>query len=184
MSAESELAARQRFEALFRSHHEPVVRYVARRVRPEGVEDVVAETFLVAWRRLSDIPDDVLPWLLGVARRTLATQRRSAMRRGSLAGKIAATGPPLEIAEPASELGAAVTDALTRLGAKDREAITLIAWDELTPAQAAVALGQTGTAFRVRLHRAKRRLRRELDQDPRVQAGTLVGPLLDDPSEC
>src|SRR4029450_2647016 len=59
----------------------PVVRaYARRRAAPDAAQDVVADTFLVAWRRLEDVPEDALPWLYGVARRVLANQRRSAAR--------------------------------------------------------------------------------------------------------
>jgi len=178
--------ARERFEALFRAHYTRVFRFVARRSAQAVVDDVVAETFLVAWRRLDDAPDDVLPWLLGVARRTLSTQQRSARRRAALGAKLADAHRAFEVeqAEAGGELGAAVVDALKRLGARDREAITLIAWEELTPAQAAVVLGVPRAAFRVRLHRAKRRLVQELERDPRVGAGSPVGAWVEGRSEC
>lgn len=178
---------RERFEALFRAHYARVRRYVARRTSGGAVDDVVAETFLTAWRRLDAAPkDDALPWLFGVARRTMATQERSTRRRRALATKIEATESDLhtEQPEPGSELGIAVVQALDRLTANDRQAITLIAWEELTPAQAAIVVGQSRTAFRVRLHRAKRRLVRELECDPRLAGDAGVGPLLRELPEC
>jgi RNA polymerase sigma-70 factor (ECF subfamily) len=80
---ESHVAREQEFEALFRAHAGRVRSYVARRVA-EGRDDAVAETFTVAWRRLEDVPEDALPWLLGVARRVLANQGRAAQRRVAL----------------------------------------------------------------------------------------------------
>jgi len=147
-------------EELFRQHYRDVAGYVRRRAEPDLVEDVVAETFLVAWRRLDQVPANARPWLLGVARKTLSTQRRSRARRGSLQAKLEAAHT-VEREEQPSELG--VADALGGLSAKDREAITLVAWDGLSPSDAAVVVGQSPIAFRVRLHRAKRRLRRRLE---------------------
>ena len=148
-------------EALFRRHYRDVAAYVRRRAEPQLVEDVVAETFLVAWRRLDEVPVDARPWLLGVARKALATQRRSAARRRSLLSKLEAAGTGIERGEQPREAG--VADALLRLTEKDREAITLVAWEGLSPSEAAVVVGQSPAAFRVRLHRAKRRLRRRLE---------------------
>jgi RNA polymerase sigma-70 factor (ECF subfamily) len=155
-----EQAARQ-LAALFAAHHEAVARYVRRRTSPEAVDDVVAETFLVACRRLPSIPAEPLPWLLGVARRVLATQRRSARRRLALSARLATAVAP----EPAGgETEGSVRDALARLSEPDREALTLIAWEGLTTAQAAVVLGISHVAFRARFSRARRRLRKQLDQ--------------------
>jgi RNA polymerase sigma factor (sigma-70 family) len=161
MHPTSRTAANARLESIFRSHYGAVLNYVHRRAAPELVDDVVAETFLVAWRRLDDVPDNARPWLLGVARKTLATQRRSATRQQRLVTKLEGErrrGEPDELARevPASE-------ALAQLPEKDREAITLIAWDGLTPREAAAVLGQSPVSFRVRLHRAKRRLRQRLE---------------------
>lgn len=150
-------------EALFRRHYRDVAAYVRRRAAPDLVEDIVAETFLVAWRRLDEVPADARPWLLGVARKTLSTQRRAGARRRSLLSKLAAQPLPRE---PESQGDLGVADALARLSEQDREAITLVAWDGLTPNEAAVVVGRSPVAFRVRLHRAKRRLRQQLDLRP------------------
>ena len=88
---------RVRFEALFERHHTAVRAYVVRRSAGIVVEDVVADTFLVAWRRLEDVPDVALPWLLGVARRVLADQRRGARRRRSLTERLLRESPALEL---------------------------------------------------------------------------------------
>jgi RNA polymerase sigma-70 factor (ECF subfamily) len=126
------------------------------------VDDVVAETFLVAWRRLDDMPEEALPWLLGVARRVLSTHRRAAGRRERLGARLIATHPrtSIEVPEPADERVAA---ALAQLSEKDREALILVAWDGLTPQQAAAALGEPAGRLRVRLHRAKHRMKALLD---------------------
>jgi DNA-directed RNA polymerase specialized sigma24 family protein len=114
---------------------------------------------------LDDVPDEPLPWLLAVARRVLATQHRSAQRRNALHEKLIRTIPSTSENDPvASLVSGPVTDALAHMRRTEREAITLLAWDGLTPKQAAAALGQTRLAFRLRLHRAKRKLRSELER--------------------
>jgi RNA polymerase sigma factor (sigma-70 family) len=162
-----------RLETLFRRHYVDVARYVRRRAEPDFVEDVVAETFLVAWRRLDDIPAEARPWLLGVARRTLATQRRSATRRRSLVAKLDETARrPVHAEDSLTDAG--ISEALAHLSEKDREAITLVAWDGLNAREAAVVLGQSPVSFRVRLHRAKRRLRQRLEAVTPSQPSALV----------
>ncbi|MBB2925529.1 RNA polymerase sigma factor [Cellulomonas cellasea] len=155
----------ERFEELWRAHSGRVLLFAARHVGPHDAQEVVAEVFLVLWRRLDDAPaaaDEVLPWLLGVARHVMANQRRADNRRTRL-------GQDLEtVARLAESAGAstaeevvereAVLTALGSLSVADRETLLLVAWDGLTAEQAAQVLGCTTTAFRVRLHRARRRL--------------------------
>jgi RNA polymerase sigma factor (sigma-70 family) len=171
MDKTKQALAESRLESLFRRHYRDVWAYVRRRAEPELVDDVVAETFLVAWRRLNEVPDDARPWLLGVARKTLSTQRRSAARRQSLATKLESNEGRRDWDESASELP--VAEALARLSEKDREAITLIVWDGLSPREAAAVLGQSAASFRVRLHRAKRRLRQRLEAGSAPRTDTL-----------
>ncbi|MFZ1997163.1 MAG: sigma-70 family RNA polymerase sigma factor, partial [Solirubrobacteraceae bacterium] len=124
---------RARFDALFRAHHPAVRAYARRRVPAEAVDDIVSETFLVVWRRLDDVPEPPLPWLLTVARNVAGTERRGAARRERLWLK--AQSGHLEGYDPA-ELEIAdgrVLGALARLKERDREALTLVAWDGLTP---------------------------------------------------
>jgi RNA polymerase sigma factor (sigma-70 family) len=163
---------RLRFETLFAAHHAAVRSYVARRAGGGGVgiDDAVADTFLVAWRRLDDVPDASLPWLLGVARRVLADQRRSADRRRSLVQRLRTADPAPGWAPPVS-VAPELASALASLTEHEREALLLVAWDELTPAEAAVAAGCSAAAFRVRLHRARRRVAARLgitDTSPRI----------------
>jgi RNA polymerase sigma-70 factor (ECF subfamily) len=150
---------RERFERLFRAHHLTVHAFARRRVAAEAVDDVVSETFTVAWRRLDDIPDDPLPWLLGVARNVVGTARRGEARRLRLQTRAQADYQgPIEEREPKLDSGL-VNAALERLNERDREALTLIGWDGLTPSEAAAVIGIPANRFRVRLHRAGRRLR-------------------------
>jgi RNA polymerase sigma factor (sigma-70 family) len=154
----------QRFEGLFQENYPLVRAYALRRAAPEAAQDVVAETFLVAWRRLEDVPDDALPWLYGVARRVLANQRRSADRGAALEQRIAeapaAPGPH----DPAERMADAelMRLAMGRLSDRSREALMLVAWHGLTGARAARAAGCSKAAFGVRLHRARARLTAEL----------------------
>jgi RNA polymerase sigma factor (sigma-70 family) len=167
-----------RFERLFRRQHAAVVAYVRRRAPADLVDDVVSETFLVTWRRLEHVPEEELPWLLAVARNVLATQRRGARRRRGLTAKLHGTSaapamvPALESCSgDADGVDRELLAALAKLSARDREALLLIAWDELESHQAAVVLGERPGAFRVRLHRARKRLRRLLED-----SSELAGP--------
>lgn len=146
----------QRFDQLWQDHAPAVVRYARRHVLPDEVEDVVAETFVVAWRRLDEVPAYGLPWLLGVARNTSANIRRSRRRQEALSDRIAFHHDD-EPVWPETDGDDAVTAALHRLSDADRELLTLIAWDGLAPAEAADSLGCSRTALKVRLHRARTR---------------------------
>lgn len=155
----------QRFEELWAQYAGAVLRYAARRVPASDVDDVVADTFVVAWRRIESVPDPALPWLLGVARGVAANTTRSANRRTALHVRLAGVEPANEAAEvwAGPETGSEVMlAALDRLSPTDRELLTLIAWDGLTPAQAAQALGCSRATLAVRLHRARARLRTQL----------------------
>lgn len=161
--------AAARLEALFRSHCAAVASYVRRRTPAESADDIVAETFLVAWRRLEDVPTEPLPWLLAVARNVIATQRRSARRRSALRVRLQRASTELAHQPGIDELGP-VASALAHLSEKDQEALTLIAWEGLQPSEAAAVLGESATTFRVRLHRAKRRIKRLLDEQGELPA--------------
>jgi RNA polymerase sigma-70 factor, ECF subfamily len=160
---EHPIRAAEQMEELFRLHYAAVVAYVRRRAPAESTDDVVAETFLIAWRRLERIPAESLPWLLAVARNVIATQRRGALRRHALHLRLRSAAVET-VEQPGVHEQGPVAAALTSLSEKDREALTLIAWDGLRPSQAAAVLGESPTTFRVRLHRAKRRVRRSLEE--------------------
>jgi len=158
-----ESGRRDRFEHMFHAHYGRVLAYALRRAQPHMAQDVVAETFTVAWRRLDEVPESELPWLYGVARRVLANELRSDRRRGALVERAAAERPR-EVAGPSSD--APLVPALARLGPRDRELLLLTAWEGLSPAEAATAIGCTRAAVRVRLHRARKRLAAELEHEP------------------
>ena len=149
--------------------------YARRHTDAASADDVVAETFIIAWRRLSDVPADALPWLLVVARNTMANLRRAHARGQRLADELAALHR-LAAHAPAVEHEVVDRDrtlaALAALTSLEREAVLLIAWDGLAPRDAARVADCTERAFNVRLHRARRRLARELDDsvsDPTLE---------------
>jgi RNA polymerase sigma-70 factor (ECF subfamily) len=157
------------FEEIFNACYEPVFRYAARRVAPEAVQDVVSETFLVAWRRHDELRGEPLPWLLGIARRVASTQRRGSARRDALRERLSS-----EPASPAASDRVRVGDsqlalALASLSERDREALTLVAWDGLDHRTAASVMGCSTGSLAVRLHRARRRLARTLGSSGEAQ---------------
>jgi RNA polymerase sigma-70 factor (ECF subfamily) len=155
----------ERFESLFRDNYADVRAYALRRTSREAAQDVVAETFLVAWRRLDDVPEDALPWLYGVARRVLSNQRRTADRGAALERRLAGAEVGHAFGDPGDGAGEAelVRHALRLLPQAQREALILVAWHGLSGARAARAAGCSRAAFAVRLHRARVRLARELE---------------------
>jgi RNA polymerase sigma factor (sigma-70 family) len=151
------VTARQHFEALYGNHAGAVLAYARRRTTPSNADDVLAEVFLIAWRRLQELPPDPRVWLLATARRVLANQRRSQARQSALRSRL--SREPTEPRSPTiPEAGATpVRHALAQLSEKDREALLLLGWEELTHREAAHVLGIRERTFSVRLHRARRR---------------------------
>jgi RNA polymerase sigma factor (sigma-70 family) len=159
-----------RFSRLFADTERELLAYALRRVdRAEDAADVVAETFLVAWRRLDAVPrgDSARLWLYGVARRQLANQRRGQLRRSRLADRLRAELPAAVAAarSPEDHRVGAVLAALDRLEEEDREILRLTSWEGLTPSEIATVLRVPGVTVRSRLHRARKRLRLEVLQD-------------------
>jgi RNA polymerase sigma factor (sigma-70 family) len=158
-----------RFEATFDAHHADVLAFASRRVEGRALaEDVVSETFAVVWRRRDAIPEEALPWVYGIARRVIANQRRSTKRRLRLWERLSLESDPDGGArDPAQVLDRreAVLTAFSGLSESDREVLRLVAWDGLDAKAAARVLDCTPSAFRVRLHRARRHLKRRLDAE-------------------
>ena len=157
---------RPRFERCFREHYASLLAFAIRRLPSrEAAEDATAETFAVAWRRRDCIPDPALPWLYAIALRVIANQRRSGQRRQAL-GERLAREPELGAAErdPVDSLSRrdAFAVAFERLSEPEREVLRLVAWDGLDTRDGARALGCSPAAFRVRLHRARRKLAKQL----------------------
>jgi RNA polymerase sigma-70 factor (ECF subfamily) len=156
-----------RFERLFDATYEPLLAYARRRVGGEA-EDVVADVLLIAWRRLDEIPEDAVGWLFGVARKVILGSRRVTRRRQAVIGRLFSQPVPFA---PAAGDARPMFRALGTLSERDREAILLVAWEGLDTDRAARAMGCSPAAFRVRLHRARGRLRERLnDHDEPVRA--------------
>jgi RNA polymerase sigma factor (sigma-70 family) len=149
------------FDAYFRGHAARVYAFALRRTNSQAAQDVTAETFLIAWRRRAEMPAEPLPWLYGIARGVLANEMRAANRRGALASRIATEAHPWACAATDDHL---ILEALAALRESDREALLLCAWEGLSTKEAATVLGCSATAFAVRLHRARGRLSRILDE--------------------
>ena len=108
-----------------------MLRFALGRIDPERAKDVAAETFLVAWRRLDDVPAEPRPWLLGVARRVIAGQFRTEARREALALRLGwlECGPgPDDLAGPLADRDQ-VLAAFATLSQRDREVLRLVTWD-------------------------------------------------------
>jgi RNA polymerase sigma factor (sigma-70 family) len=153
----------RRLVELFEAHHTAVLGYVSRRsATPELAADAFSDVFLVAWRRLDDVPagDEARLWLLAVARRSLANARRASRRQASLTERLAASLPrSVFVVPPPDAPDGRLRAALGRLAPDDAELLRLVGWDGLTPTQAAAVLDVTPALARVRLHRARARLR-------------------------
>jgi RNA polymerase sigma factor (sigma-70 family) len=151
-------SALARFDALFTEHERRVLAYAMRRTQTlADAEDVAAETFTIAWRKIDAIPaEEPLPWLYAVARRVLANHRRGLGRRERLAAllRVDDVATPLRAGEDHD--GPAFA-ALATLSLADQEILRLVAWEELGNQQIAAVLGITPNAVAIRLHRARDR---------------------------
>jgi RNA polymerase sigma-70 factor (ECF subfamily) len=151
---------RDRFEQVFAAHRDAVLGYLLRRTdSSHDAADLLADTFLVTWRRLDDVPREpqTRPWLYGVARRVLANHRRGEGRRHALATRLLSelSDLPAPVQPQLDDTPAA--RAFRILPEPDRELLSLVAWEELDTAQIATALGISRNAVRIRLHRARKR---------------------------
>ena len=160
------------FQALFLDTRAALLAYLSRRAPADDAPDLLAEVYLVAWRRRADLPagDERRLWLYGVARRLLAEHHRTEWKRTDADVGAGAAGGPEGLSED-DQRGEAVRHALESLSDLDRELVTLTTWEGLSPADAARVVGITAGTARVRLHRARGRLARH----PRLQT------LLEDP---
>jgi len=163
----------ERFRVLFQDAYPALQRYALYRgLTPQDADDLVADTLEIAWRRFSDVPvDDPLPWLYAVARNVLRNQRRKERRRWMVFSRLRAGGEPADPVAGSVTEAAALRKALAELNRDDRELLMLVAWDGLSPAQAAAVIGCGAAAVRTRLHRARNRLAARLGFDPRSGPG-------------
>ncbi|WP_436533210.1 RNA polymerase sigma factor [Actinoplanes sp. HUAS TT8] len=175
----------QRFRSLFADTYPEMLRFAQRRVHPSHAEDVAADAFLVAWRRLEEAPsrgDDLWAWLFGIARNCLLNTRRGLGRQDALAVRIAGYTTPLDFTVTSEEDGTAqrldLAAAWGRLSDGEQETLALTVFEQLTSSQAAMVLGIGAATYRLRLLRARRALRRHLDNDTLAVVGldTLESP--------
>ncbi|MDH3731612.1 MAG: sigma-70 family RNA polymerase sigma factor [Acidimicrobiia bacterium] len=154
------------FEQLFASHHDAIRRYCRRRLDGPAAEDAAADIFVVAWRRIAEVPagDSALLWLYGVARNVVARSRRSANRRGRLNAKVLSLGaaaqePPETVVLRSSEEEELLAG-LAKLRPDDQEILRLKTWEELSHAEISSVLGISVSAVDARASRALKRLSR------------------------
>lgn len=162
----------ERFEQIASEVIEPLQRYLLRRAASQDAEDALSEVMLTVWRRLDDIPGDrALPWCYGVARRTLANQRRGQRRGLRLVERLQAepVRPHVDALEGDGDPGLQV--ALESLDEGDREILRLWAWEQLEPREIATVLGIGVNATALRLSRARKRLAEELVRQDSRPAG-------------
>lgn len=168
-----------RFGEVYDAGYADLMRFVSRRVRPGEAEDVVAEVFTVAWRRFEELPtelDEPRAWLFGIAHRTVLATNRAAGQRSALTLQLLdhprhAPHPHGDADMTANRLD--LLAAWERLDPVHAEALALAAWDGLSSAQAGLVLDISPVAFRIRLSRARRALRRHLDLPPPASGSKL-----------
>ncbi len=165
---ETDAERQRRFNELFRARRGDVVAFCGWRAdTASDAQDALAEVFLIAWRRLDEVPDGdaARVWLYATARRVIANQRRSRRRRSALRDRLAIQpdGGSAEVFAPGSP-EAIVHAALRRLRPADREVLLLAEWENLTPAQIGEVVGCLAVTARGRLHRARFRFRVEFEE--------------------
>jgi RNA polymerase sigma-70 factor (ECF subfamily) len=164
----------RRFITLYDGCYRKVLGYALTHAEQGAAEDITSETFLIAWRRLRDVPEPALPWLLGVARNLLYKQYDAGRRRQALAVRVAAMTTPddlasWDVAEHIIERESALA-AIATLTERELETLALVTWHGLDPRDAAKVVGCSAAAFFVRLHRARKRLARAFDAAPTLPA--------------
>ncbi|MBB6347935.1 sigma-70 family RNA polymerase sigma factor [Nonomuraea muscovyensis] len=178
----SEQDDRSRFEAVYRRTYEQILGYAVRRCSsPEDAADVVAETYVVAWRRMTELPDGEAGrlWLYGVARRVLANHRRSERRRLTRHTELTAEIEQLYAAPSHHSEQHGVDEAMNMLADSDRELLALTLWEGLDPGEIATVLDCSRNAARIRLHRARKRFAKALEKTRPSAAGFASRPLVE-----
>jgi RNA polymerase sigma-70 factor (ECF subfamily) len=151
----------RRFTALYRDHHSLVRDFACRRVGADLAQEIVSDTFLVAWRRLHDVPENPIPWLYRVALFEIANLRRRRARASQLHDVLVenrSRSGPAHPADELSDLVRAVGAAFAALSPPEQEILRLAAWEQLSAAEGAAVLRCSVPAYRMRLHRARIRL--------------------------
>ena len=186
MSVVDEAVAKERFRHIYAAYERQVYAYCLRRIDRDQAIDCTADTFLVAWRRISDVPDGdkALPWLYRTAHHVIGDRYRSRTRSRSLVDALKANpitdyGDEPEKVVVRREADSAVLSALRRLRPTDQEVLRLSVWEELPHAEIGELLGCSAHAVDQRVHRAAKRLGRELHTKAGAASG--VTPRFDAP---
>lgn len=161
-------ASEEILRGLFMRHHQHVYAYAVRRTsQAADAEDVLSETFMIAWRRIRDVPpaDRELPWLYAIARRVLANQRRSQQRLSAFRSRLTTSVTPVEERAAIRDDWSLILAALARLSDSEREIVQLTAWEGLSSRELAQTLGCSENAAAIRLHRARSHLADELAKE-------------------
>ncbi len=158
----------EEFARVVVTHRNALLRYGLRRLdNPSAAEDLVAETFVVVWRRFDELPPRIeeLFWLYGIAGRVLANLRRGRQRSMRLEARLAFEREG-ELANPryTREDVEALLAALGELSPEERELIQLTYWEKLSYREIGIVLGCSEKAAGIRLSRARRQLRERLNQ--------------------
>lgn len=164
-----------RFTALYEATYADLLRFAQRRAHPTHAEDVVAEAFLVAWRRFDELPSrlgDARAWLFGIARGVILNTHRGAERQQALAVRLADAPTSVQADADLVARQVDIARAWQQLSDLHQEALALAVLDELNAPQAAAVLGISAVAFRLRLSRARRALRLHLDNPARTPERT------------
>jgi RNA polymerase sigma factor (sigma-70 family) len=177
---EASLAEPERFAVIFDRHAGHIYAYVARRLGGQVADDLLAETFLAAFRaraRYDLMRPDARPWLYGIATTLISQHRRAELRRFRLHEAITPESSERSHADrvvaqvAAQQLRAPLAAALAGLSAADRDVLLLIAWEQLTYDEVSAALAIPVGTVRSRLNRARRKVRAALAVDPALTRG-------------
>jgi RNA polymerase sigma-70 factor (ECF subfamily) len=150
----------------FRAYADRVLAYLQHRTDPQTAQDLLQEVFMIAFAKAPELPQPPLGWLFGTARRVLANRYRGRRRQDELIARLIenTTEAGEEVGDETHELRQAFAQTLAMLSPADRDVLTLTGWYDLTPNEAAEALGCSASAYAVRLHRARKRLAAALDR--------------------
>lgn len=166
----------RRFEAIAEEVYEPLQRYLFRRAPRQDAEDALSEVLLTIWRRVEDAPlDRALPWAYGVARRTLANQRRGKRRALRLVERLESQPSSYHSDPPETHPDPVLEDAMAQLSPRDREILQLWAWEQLEPREIAPVLDISPNAAASRLSRARKKLSEEITRQDHGFAGHRPG---------
>ncbi|MFG2072063.1 RNA polymerase sigma factor [Nonomuraea maritima] len=164
------------FAELFDRYSAMLYRYVAKRLGPDHAEDLVGETFLIAFsrRRSYDLTfTDARPWLFGILTKLVSRHHRKeaaryrALLRAPVDSAVESPADRVAAGVSAQAVRADLAGALAALPAKDRDVLLLIAWGDLTYEEVAQALGIPVGTVRSRLNRGRRKVRAALgDTNP------------------